>query len=86
VDDAERPIAVVDRVDDDPEAKNVGELFEGDRFALHLVPDRVGPLLPSLDLGATPFDPSLSFRSFSISSTRRSLRADMSARRPLMVS
>jgi hypothetical protein len=54
VHDAERPVAVVDRVDDHPEAEDVGELLEGDGFALHLAPDRVGALAPPRHLGAEP--------------------------------
>src|SRR5205085_947369 len=42
--------ATVDRVDDDAEADDVGQLLEGDRLALHLVPDGVGAL-------AAPRDP-----------------------------
>ena len=48
--DADRGIAVRDRVDDDAKAIDVGQLLEGDRSALHLAPDRIGLLLPALDL------------------------------------
>ena len=48
--DADRGVAVGDGVDENPEAVDVGQLFEGDRPALHLLPDRIGLLLPALDL------------------------------------
>ena len=51
VDDAERPVALVHRADDDAEAEDVGELAERQMLALHLAPDRVGPLLAAIDLG-----------------------------------
>ena len=41
VHDAERPVAIVGAVHDDPEAVDVGQLLEGDRLPLHLAPDRV---------------------------------------------
>ena len=49
--DAERLVAVGQRLDDDAEAENVGELLEADRLALHLAPDRIGALAPPLHLG-----------------------------------
>ncbi len=45
MDDAERPVALVHRLDDDAEAEDVGKLLEGDGLALHLAPDRIGALL-----------------------------------------
>ncbi len=51
VDDAERLIAVGHRLHDHAEADDVGELLEADRLALHLAPDRIGPLAPAADLG-----------------------------------
>ncbi len=50
VGDADGGVAVGDGVDEDAEAVDVGELLEGDRIALHLAPDRIGLLLPPLDL------------------------------------
>ena len=49
--DAERPVAFVEGLDDDAETEDVGKLLEGDGFALHLLPDRVGPLLAPRHLG-----------------------------------
>ena len=49
--DAERPVAFVDRLDDDAEPEDVGKLLERDGFALHLAPDRIGPLLAPRHLG-----------------------------------
>ena len=51
VHDAQRPIALLDIVDDDAEAEDVGQLLEGDVLALHLAPDRIGLLLPPAHLG-----------------------------------
>ena len=48
VHDAERLIAIPDRLDDDAEGEEIGQLLEADRLALHLAPDRVRPLLPAL--------------------------------------
>ena len=48
--DADRRVTVGDRVDENAEAVDVGQLLEGDRAALHLFPDRIGLLLPALDL------------------------------------
>ncbi len=45
VHDAERLIAIPDGFDGDAEGKQIGQLFEADRLALHLPPDRVRPLL-----------------------------------------
>ena len=51
MDGAEREIAVLDRVDDDAKAENVGKLFEGQRLGFHLAEDGPGLLLPALHLG-----------------------------------
>ena len=48
--DADRRVAVSDRVDENAKAVNVGQLLEGDRAPLHLAPDRIGLLLAALDL------------------------------------
>ena len=48
--DADGGVAVGDGVDEDAEPVDVGELFERDRIALHLAPDRIGLLLAALDL------------------------------------
>ena len=45
VEDAERVIALLDRVDGDAERHDVGKLLETDILALHLAPDRVRTLL-----------------------------------------
>ena len=50
VDDAERLVALGDRLHDDAEADDVGELLEADGLALHLAPDRIGALAASGDL------------------------------------
>ena len=44
MDDAERAVARLERLRDDAEAVDVGQLLEADRFALHLHPDRERPL------------------------------------------
>src|SRR5262249_61866970 len=44
----ERLIALGERLHDHPKAEDVGELFEADRLALHLAPDRVGRLAPAV--------------------------------------
>ena len=49
VHDAERAVALRHRLHDDAEAENVGQLLEADRLALHLAPDRIGPLAPAVD-------------------------------------
>ena len=49
VHDAERLVAVGQRLHEHAEAENIGELFEADRLALHLAPDRIGALAPSDD-------------------------------------
>ena len=49
--DAERLVALGQRLHDDAEAEDVGELLEADRLALHLAPDRIGALAPAGDLG-----------------------------------
>ena len=51
VDDAERAVAVLDGVDYDPEAKNVGQLLHRDRLVLDLAENRIGRLLAALHLG-----------------------------------
>src|SRR5262249_48706417 len=51
VDDAERLIALGERLHDDAEPDDVGELLEADRLALHLAPDRIGALAPARYLG-----------------------------------
>ena len=51
VDDAERAVALADRLDDHAKPENVGQLLEADRLALHLAPDRIRPLAPSGDDG-----------------------------------
>ena len=52
VDDTDRAVAVGKAVDDHTKADNVGQLLEGDRLALHLAVDRIGPLLAPRHLGA----------------------------------
>ena len=42
--DAERLIAIARRVDENAEAENIGQLFEADRLAFHLAPDRISAL------------------------------------------
>ena len=49
--DAERAVALLDRFHDHAVAENIGELLEADRLALHLAPDRIGPLVAAVDLG-----------------------------------
>ncbi len=53
---ADHAIAVLDLANHDAEAENVRQLLEGDGFALHLAPDRIGLLLPTahLRLDAAP--------------------------------
>jgi hypothetical protein len=51
VDGAERAVAILDRVDDDAEAEDVGELLEGQRLGLHLAEHRPRLLLPALHAG-----------------------------------
>ena len=41
VDEAERPVAILDAVDDRPEGHDVGQLLEADVALRHLAPDRV---------------------------------------------
>ena len=48
--DADRGVAVGDRVDENAEAVDVGQLLEGDRTALHLAPDGIGLLLAAFHL------------------------------------
>ncbi len=45
--DAERLVAVGDRLHDDAETENVGKLLEADRLALHFAPDRICALAPA---------------------------------------
>jgi len=45
VDDAQRPVDVVERIDQQPERHDVRQLLEIDVVALHLAPDRIGLLL-----------------------------------------
>src|ERR1700684_737442 len=52
MDDAERLVAFGDAAHHDAEAENVRKLFEADRLALHLAPDRIGALAPAANLGA----------------------------------
>jgi hypothetical protein len=47
VHDAERPVAIADRVDENAEAVNVRELLEGERLALHLAPHGIEAFLPA---------------------------------------
>ena len=47
--DAERPVAVADAVDDDAESEYVRQLFEGQGSRLHLAENRIGLLLPTGD-------------------------------------
>ena len=54
VDDAERPVAVILGLDDDPKAVDVGQGRKADRLALQLAPDRIGRLLPAEHLGPDP--------------------------------
>src|SRR4029078_13654702 len=51
---AERAITVVHRLADDAETKNIGQLLEANRFALHFPPNRIGPFAPSLHLSSNP--------------------------------
>src|SRR5690606_37622018 len=51
VDHAERLITLLDRIDDDAERHDVGELLERDVLALHLQPDRARTLLAAGDRG-----------------------------------
>ena len=44
VHDAERLVALGQRLHDHAEAEDVGQLLEADRLALHLAPDRIGRL------------------------------------------
>src|SRR5689334_17132039 len=46
MDDTKCAIAIVNRLADDAKAENIRELLEADRFALHLAPNRIGPLAP----------------------------------------
>jgi hypothetical protein len=71
VDDPERAVAVLDLIDDDAEAENVGELLEGDRFALHLAEDRIRLLAPA----GRPAPDAVLFGSFSLRSSRSAMRA-----------
>ena len=48
--DAHRGIAIGNRVDENAEAVDVGQLLERDRAPLHLAPDRIGLLLAAFDL------------------------------------
>ena len=54
VHDAERLVAFGQRLHDDAETDDVGELLEPDRFALHLAPDRVGTLAATGYLRSSP--------------------------------
>ncbi len=48
---AEHAVAVVDRVDDDAEGVDVGELLQADLLVGHLAPDGIGLLLAAGDFG-----------------------------------
>src|SRR6185312_8963129 len=48
---AERVIALLDRVDDDAERHDVGQLLEADILLLHLAPDRVWRFFAARELG-----------------------------------
>ena len=54
MDDAERLIALRDRVHDRTETENIRELFEAERLELHLAPDRVGVLAAPGHAGGDP--------------------------------
>ena len=75
VDDADRLIAFSHRVHDHAERENIGQLLEADRLALHLAPDRIGALLPALDLAAIPRSASLRVSCCSMSMIRSLLRS-----------
>jgi hypothetical protein len=47
MDDAQGAVTILLRLNQDPEAENIGQLFKSDGFALHLGEDRIGPLLPA---------------------------------------
>src|SRR6202011_5165579 len=49
--DADRAVAILDRGYDHAEAEDIGALLETHCLALHLSPDRIGPLLAALYLG-----------------------------------
>ena len=51
VQNAERAIAIVRRLDDDAEAENVGQLLEVELLVLQLAPDGKGPLGAAIDPG-----------------------------------
>ena len=51
MDGTECLIALLDRINDNPERHDVGELLERDVLALHLDPDRIGGLLTAVDRG-----------------------------------
>jgi hypothetical protein len=47
MEDSQRLVTLIKIVHHDPEGHDIGELFEGDVLALHLPPDRIGPLDPT---------------------------------------
>ncbi len=49
VHNANRPVALVHRAHQHAEAENIRELAQRQMFALHLAPNRIGPLLPAID-------------------------------------
>ena len=51
VDRPEYAVAILDRIDQDPEPEDVRQLFERQGLLLHLVPDRIGLLLSPLHMG-----------------------------------
>ena len=52
VDDAQRAIAILGRVDENAEAVNIRKLLKGERLRLHFAENRIGLLLAPLDLEA----------------------------------
>jgi len=50
VHNADGPVALVHRAHKDTKSENVGKLAKGEMLALHLAPDRIGPLLAAIDL------------------------------------
>ncbi len=54
VHDAERAVAGFDVLHHDAESKNIGQLFEADRLALHFGPDRKRLLAPAIDMRGHP--------------------------------
>ena len=49
VNDAERPITILNFADNDAKAEDIRKLLKGDGFALHLAPHRIGSFLAACD-------------------------------------